>query len=89
MLCASSSDGETVEFVVPPEDAGVGERVSVEGYGGEPATENQVGKKKMLDVIFPDLKTNEDGIASYKGVPLMTTAGNCVAQRGLANADVA
>jgi hypothetical protein len=46
-------------------------------------------KKKMLDVIFPDLKTNGDGVATYKGVPFMTSGGGvCRAQNGLANGNV-
>lgn len=52
------------------------------------ATENQVIKKKMLDAIFPDLKTNGDGIATYKGVPFSTSSGVCKAQRGLSNGKV-
>jgi len=86
VLCASN-DVKT-EFVEPPLDAAVGERVFVDGFDGEPATENQIGKKKMLDVIFPDLKTNEDGVAAYKGSALMTSAGECKAQSGLPKADV-
>ena len=88
VLCASSDDGSKVVFVDPPEDAAIGERVSVEGYDGEPATENQVLKKKMLDAIFPDLKTDGDGVASYKGVPLVAGTGECIAEGRLANAQV-
>mmetsp|Transcript_6549 Transcript_6549/g.9575 ORF Transcript_6549/g.9575 Transcript_6549/m.9575 type:complete len:797 (-) Transcript_6549:71-2461(-) len=87
VLCASNDD--RTEFVEPPADAAVGERIIVEGFEGDAATENQVGKKKMMDKIFPDLKTNDDGVASYKGIPLMTSAGACKAQTGLAGADVA
>lgn len=76
VLCTSNSEGK-VQFVEPPDDAKVGERITVEGYDGEPATENQVIKKKMLDVIFPDLKSNADGIPCYNGVPLSTSAGIC------------
>lgn len=89
VLCASTDDGSKVVFVDPPEDAAIGERVMVAGYDGEPATENQILKKKMLDVIFLDLKTNEDGVATYKGTPLTAGSGQCVAQDGLANAQVA
>ena len=64
-------------FIEPPDDAKIGERVLVKGFNGEPATENQIIKKKMLDVIFPDLKTNDDGVPSYKGVPLSTSSGPC------------
>lgn len=85
VLCASS--GDQVKFVEPPEGAAIGERIMVEGYDGEPATENQVIKKKMLEAIFPDLKTNSDGVATYKGVPLSTSAGPC--KPSLPNAEVA
>ena len=52
------------------------------------ATENQVIKKKMLNAIFPELKTDGDGVATYSGVPLSTSAGLCVAQNKLANTPV-
>jgi hypothetical protein len=68
-------------FVEPPADAVIGERVMIEGFDGEPATENQVIKKKMLDVISPDLKTNGEGVATYKGKPFGTSVGPCKAQR--------
>jgi aminoacyl tRNA synthase complex-interacting multifunctional protein 1 len=76
VLCASGDNG-TVKFIEPPDDAKIGERVTVKGFDGQPATENQIVKKKMLDVIFPDLKTNNDGVASYKGVPLTSSSGPC------------
>lgn len=75
VLCACDTEDQ-VKFVEPPADAKIGERVTVEGYDGEPATPNQLLKKKMLDAIFPDLKTNGDGVATYKGVPLSTSAGS-------------
>mmetsp|Transcript_17453 Transcript_17453/g.19651 ORF Transcript_17453/g.19651 Transcript_17453/m.19651 type:complete len:89 (+) Transcript_17453:1-267(+) len=87
VMCAANDDA--VEFVEPPADAAIGERVMFEGYDGEPATENQIIKKKMLDAIFPDLKTDDDGVATYKGVPFATSAGVCKAQNGMANAEVA
>ena len=86
VLCASSEDGE-VQFVDPPENSKVGERIQVDGFDGEPATENQVIKKKMLDAIFPDLKTDGDGVATYKGKPLMTGDGPC--KTGLSNVSIA
>lgn len=86
VLCASSEDGK-VEFVEPPEGAKIGERVMVDGFDGEPATENQVIKKKMLDAIFPDLATNDSGIATYKGKALSTSAGACTS--GVKNSPIA
>lgn len=74
VLCVSSSDG-VVKFLEPSDDAAVGDRVVVAGYNGEPATENQVLKKKMLEAIFPDLATDANGVPTYKGVPLTTTGG--------------
>ena len=79
VLCAVNDDDKVV-FVNPPEGAEIGERVMVEGFEGEPATENQVIKKKMLDVIFPDLKTNGDGVATYRGKALTTSAGECTSE---------
>ena len=86
VLCASNED--SVVFVDPPADAAIGTRVMCEGFDGEPATENQVGKKKILDKVFPDLKTDSNGVASYKGVPLTAGSGNCVAEGALADAEV-
>eukprot|EP00980_Cylindrotheca_fusiformis_P003197 scaffold725_cov133-Cylindrotheca_fusiformis.AAC.5 len=86
VLCAAAEDG-SVQFVEPPEGAKVGERVIVDGFDGEPATENQVIKKKMLDAIFPDLKTDSSGVATYKGKPLSTSAGVC--KSGITNSPIA
>lgn len=86
VLCASSEDG-TVQFVEPPDGAEIGERVMVDGFDGEPATENQVIKKKMLDAIFPDLATDASGVATYKGKPLSTSAGVC--KSGVTNSPIA
>jgi methionine--tRNA ligase beta chain len=87
VMCAATEDGGKVQFVEPPEGAAIGERIMVAGYDGEPATENQIIKKKMLDEIFPDLKTDGSGVATYKGVPLSTSAGPC--KPSLPNASVA
>jgi hypothetical protein len=63
-----------------------GERVACDGFEGEAATENQVGKKKILVKAFPDFITDGDGVATYKGVPLTAGSGKCVVEGGLANA---
>eukprot|EP00555_Chaetoceros_dichaeta_P012030 CAMPEP_0198255078 /NCGR_PEP_ID=MMETSP1447-20131203/5309_1 /TAXON_ID=420782 /ORGANISM="Chaetoceros dichaeta, Strain CCMP1751" /LENGTH=607 /DNA_ID=CAMNT_0043941387 /DNA_START=138 /DNA_END=1962 /DNA_ORIENTATION=+ len=87
VLCAAQEEGDggKVEFIEPPVGAKVGERIVVEGFDGEPATENQIVKKKMLNAIFPDLSTDSNGVATYKGVALSTSAGPCVAQNQLPN----
>ena len=76
LLCAASEDSARVEFVEPPEAAEPGERICCEGFLSEPATPNQVKRKKLLDECFPDLRV-VDGVATYRGVPLGTSAGPC------------
>lgn len=87
VLCASTDD--RVVFIDPPADVPNGERCVCDGFEGGPATENQVGKKKILERVFPDFKTDGEGVAAYKGVPLTAAGGDCVAQGGLADAQVA
>jgi methionine--tRNA ligase beta chain len=38
VLCASSEDGSKVEFIEPPVDAQIGERIMVDGFVGEPVS---------------------------------------------------
>ncbi|XP_021758237.1 aminoacyl tRNA synthase complex-interacting multifunctional protein 1-like [Chenopodium quinoa] len=76
VLCASSEDHSVVEPLLPPEGAVVGERVSFSGHEGKP--EDVLNpKKKQLDKITPHLYTDENGIATYKGIPFMTSGGPC------------
>ncbi|XP_057541160.1 tRNA-aminoacylation cofactor arc1 [Amaranthus tricolor] len=76
VLCASNEDHSVVEPLLPPEGATIGERVSFEGHDGKP--EDVLNpKKKQLDKITPHLFTDENGIATYKGIPFMTSAGPC------------
>ena len=70
MLC------EQVELVEPPGSAAPGDRVTADGFDGEP--EEQLNpKKKQFEQIQPDLLTNADCIACYKGLPLKTKEGPC------------
>ncbi|GMH98552.1 hypothetical protein TrVE_jg5858 [Triparma verrucosa] len=75
VLCAFTDDDSEVKLVEPAEGAPNGARVTVEGFEGEPATENQILKKKMLDKIMPKLKVNGDGVVAWDGVPLATEQG--------------
>ncbi|XP_077156791.1 aminoacyl tRNA synthase complex-interacting multifunctional protein 1 isoform X3 [Paroedura picta] len=66
LMCASSP--EKVEILAPPNEAVPGERVTFEGFPGEP--ENELNpKKKIWEQIQPDLHTNDQCVATYKGVP--------------------
>nr|XP_060635108.1 aminoacyl tRNA synthase complex-interacting multifunctional protein 1 isoform X1 [Anolis sagrei ordinatus] len=66
LMCASTP--EKVEILVPPSGVVPGERITFEGYPGEPEKELNP-KKKIWEQIQPDLHTNEECVATYKGVP--------------------
>lgn len=92
VLCASSESEENraVELLDPPADAKVGERVTFAGYACDyPANETlpRCNDKKMKAVLA-DLKTDGDKNASYKGVPMTTSAG-IVTAPSLANVPIA
>ncbi|KAL3916447.1 MAG: hypothetical protein SGPRY_006817 [Prymnesium sp.] len=77
VLCASSEDRATVAFVEPPEGAPPGERVLCEGVAAvEPASANRVKKKKLMEKAAEELRA-VDGVATYRGLPLTTSAGPC------------
>lgn len=77
VLCAKSADGK-VEFVTPPVDAPVGERIMLEGVSdSDPYSASQVKKYKVWEKLFaPHLTTDADGVATWQGRPLLTSAGN-------------
>lgn len=66
LMCASSP--EKVEILAPPNGTVPGERVTFEGFPGEPEKELNP-KKKIWEQIQPDLHTNDQCVATYKGVP--------------------
>ncbi|KAF7024374.1 hypothetical protein CFC21_036745 [Triticum aestivum] len=85
VLCASNKDHTVVEPLIPPEGAKLGERISFAGFDGKP--EDVLNpKKKQLDKITPHLRTDENGIATFRGVPFTTSAGPC--RSSVPNADV-
>ncbi|ONI24828.1 hypothetical protein PRUPE_2G264400 [Prunus persica] len=76
VLCASNEDHTRVEPLLPPEGARPGERVSFSGVDGKP--EDVLNpKKKQLEKITPHLFTDDKGVATFKGIPFMTSAGPC------------
>ncbi|KAA3481271.1 aminoacyl tRNA synthase complex-interacting multifunctional protein 1 isoform X1 [Gossypium australe] len=76
VLCASNEDHTKVEPLLPPEGAKPGERISFSGIDGKP--EDVLNpKKKQLEKITPNLFTDEKGVATFKGIPFMTSAGPC------------
>lgn len=64
VMCASTP--EKVELLQPPENVKPGDRVIVDNYPGEPDSKLNP-KKKIWEQVAPDIKTNDEGIAVYKG----------------------
>nr|XP_002128682.2 aminoacyl tRNA synthase complex-interacting multifunctional protein 1 [Ciona intestinalis] len=66
VMCANTT--EKVEIIDPPKDAVPGDKVSFEGYDGEPDSMLNP-KKKVFEKIQPDLNTDNNCVACYRGVP--------------------
>lgn len=76
VLCASNEGSTVVEPLLPPEGAKIGEHVSFAGIDGKP--EDVLNpKKKQLEKITPHLFTDDNGVATFKGIPFMTSGGPC------------
>ncbi|KAM4750165.1 aminoacyl tRNA synthase complex-interacting multifunctional protein 1a [Anableps anableps] len=64
VMCASSPD--KVEILDPPSGSVPGDRVSVQGFPGEPDKELNP-KKKVWEQVQPELRTDDRCVATYKG----------------------
>ena len=87
VMCAAITDKQTgeerVEFVEPPADAPLGEKIVFEGLDPEvkftPWEPNKVSKKKVFANCVPDLNTDENCVGAWKNFKMMTSAGPCKA----------
>ncbi|XP_044047380.1 aminoacyl tRNA synthase complex-interacting multifunctional protein 1-like isoform X3 [Siniperca chuatsi] len=78
VMCASSPD--KVEILDPPSGAIPGDRVTFQGFPGEPDKELNP-KKKVWEQIQPDLRTDGQCVATYKGAAFEVAGkGVCKAQ---------
>ncbi|KAK2817139.1 hypothetical protein Q5P01_025330 [Channa striata] len=78
VMCASSPD--KVEILDPPSGAVPGERVTFQGFPGEPDKELNP-KKKVWEQVQPDLRTDGQCVATYKGAAFEVAGkGVCKAQ---------
>lgn len=85
VMCASSPN--KVEVLVPPVEAIPGDLISCEGYPREP--EPQLNpKKKIFETCAPDLLTNQDRVACYKGSPLVVSGKGPILAPTLKNVSV-
>jgi len=85
VMCASTP--EKVEVLIPPPGAIPGDLVDVEGF-----TRNPDGvlnpKKKVFETVAPDLKTNDQKQATYKGVPWTVKGKGVVITESLTNVNI-
>jgi len=79
MVIAATSDTGRVELLSPPSGAQLGERVMVDGYEAAPDAVLDAKKEDVIANIKPDMTTDASGVACYRGVPWMTSAGPCTA----------
>ncbi|XP_030563601.1 aminoacyl tRNA synthase complex-interacting multifunctional protein 1 [Drosophila novamexicana] len=78
VMCASTP--EKVEVLSPPTGAVPGDLVHCDGYVRQPDAQLNP-KKKVFETCAPDLMTNSELVACYKGAPLHVPGkGNVVAQ---------
>lgn len=76
VMCASNEERTLFELLNAPEGSVPGDRVTFDGFPGEP--DNQLNpKKKVWEQVKPHLRTNDAGIACYKDSPF-TVAGKGV-----------
>ncbi|KAJ4829004.1 hypothetical protein Tsubulata_050636 [Turnera subulata] len=92
LMAASDAAHENVELLEPPEGSVPGERI---WFGSEddklnlpdPASPNQVAKKKIWESVQPHLKTNDSCVAKLEE-HLMRTSAGVVTCRSLKNANI-
>lgn len=82
VLCAKRLvDGvEQVEFVAPPADAKPGDRVLPAVFEGTsvPVSANQVKKRKVWETVVETLRTDDAGVPTVHGQPLVVEGVPCI-----------
>ncbi|KAI8638736.1 hypothetical protein BD408DRAFT_422611 [Parasitella parasitica] len=87
LLAASSADQKSVQLLSPSENSIIGERVALEGIDWQGEADPVLKpKQKVFEQVAHYLKTDKNGIASYKGITLKTSGGSIVC--GLADAQI-
>lgn len=81
LLAASDAPHENVEPLAPPQGAVPGDRVWFGPHQDQaaPAAPNALAKKKVWEDIAPGMRTNAAAVATYKGLPMQSSAGAVVA----------
>jgi len=89
VMCASTP--EKVEILAPPSGAAPGDVVTVPGFEGAPDEMIKPTNKKAVSIfeqLAPDLKTNDNGEASYKGVAWEVKGKGSITSQSLKNVQV-
>lgn len=87
VMCSATEDNSKFEILDPPDGSVPGDRVSFEGYPGEP--DKQLNpKKKIWDQVKPRLRTNDTGVACYKDVPFTVPGKGVCTSRTLNNSQI-
>jgi aminoacyl tRNA synthase complex-interacting multifunctional protein 1 len=86
VMCACNPDHTIVKLLEAPESAKPGDRVQFPGYNSEAATPAQVGKKKILEGLASEFKTDSKGVAHWGKSPF--TLGTDVVTSALPYAQV-
>jgi len=89
VMCASTP--EKVEILAPPSGAAPGDVVTVPGFEGAPDEMIKPTNKKAVSIfeqVAPDLKTNDNGEASYKGVAWEVKGIGSITSQSLKNVQV-
>lgn len=85
VMCASTP--EKVEILIPPANTIPGDLVYCEGYERNPDTQLNP-KKKIFETVAPDLLTNNELVACYKGASLYVPEKGTIKSATLANVNV-
>ncbi|XP_057371933.1 aminoacyl tRNA synthase complex-interacting multifunctional protein 1-like [Daphnia carinata] len=85
LMCASTS--EKVEILLPPNGAVPGDLVEADGYVRCPDPVLNP-KKKIWETVAPDLKTNAEKIATFKGAVLSIPNKGPISAATLANVQI-
>lgn len=88
VLCAVNADHTQIQLLQVPEGAQIGDRVTFPGFpeDGAAATPAQMAKKKILEGLAPQLRTDAAGVAHWDQSPF--TIGTAVCFSGLTDAVV-
>jgi len=65
IMCANTP--EKVEVLVPPAGAQIGDKISFDGFEGNPDLPFMNPKKKIFEAVQPEFLVNGEGVATYKG----------------------